>query len=80
MTGTGQWYRLGEDLVEVRWVDVHDGTGPQRDESCLTTDITMPPQQSVKGYTHRWAIDTTVQECRESVKLESTKGDSQHTV
>jgi hypothetical protein len=32
ITGTGHWYRIGEALVEVRWVHVHDGTGTPRDE------------------------------------------------
>jgi hypothetical protein len=32
VTGAGHWYRIGEDLVEVRWVYVHDGTGTPRDE------------------------------------------------
>jgi hypothetical protein len=31
VTGTGRWYRMGEALVGVRWVDVHDGPGPHRD-------------------------------------------------
>lgn len=80
VTGTGPWYRIGEDLVEVRWVYVHDGTGTHRDESCLTTALTMPPQQLVAYYTQRWSIDTTFQACREDLKLESTKGDGQQTV
>ena len=37
ITGIGQWYRIGEDRVEVRWVDVHDFRGTHRDEYCLTT-------------------------------------------
>lgn len=41
VTGTGHWYRIGEDIVEVRWVYVHDGTGTHRDEYFFTTDITM---------------------------------------
>jgi hypothetical protein len=32
VTGTGPWSRIGEDLVAVRWVDVHEGTGTHRDE------------------------------------------------
>jgi DDE superfamily endonuclease len=80
VTGTGHWYRIGEDLVEVRWVYVHDGTGTHRDEYFFTTDITMPPQQIVECYTHRWSIETTFQECREYLKLESTKGYGQQTV
>jgi DDE superfamily endonuclease len=80
ITGTGHWYRIGEDLVEVRWVHVHDGTGTHRDESFLTTDITMRPEQSVACYTQRWSIETTFQECREDLTLEATKGDGQQTV
>jgi hypothetical protein len=80
VTGTGHWYRIGEALVEVRWVYVHDCTGMHRDEYVFTTDVTMRPQQIVACDTQRWAIETTFQACREYLKLESTKGDSQQTV
>jgi hypothetical protein len=80
VTGTGHWYRIGEELVEVQWLYVHDCTGTHRDEYFFTTDITMKPQQMVECYTQRWSIETTFQECREYLKLESTKGYSQQTV
>ena len=80
VTGTGYWYRIGEDLVAGRWVYVHDCTGTHRDEYLFTTDITMKPQQIVECYTQRWSIETTFQECREYLKLESTKGYGQATV
>jgi hypothetical protein len=80
VTGTGHWYRIGEDLVEVRGVYVHDCTGTHRDEYFCTTDITMSPQQIVECYTPRWSMETTFQECREYLKLESTKGYCQATV
>jgi DDE superfamily endonuclease len=80
VTGTGDWYRIGEALGEVRWVDVHDWTGTHRDEYVFTTDVTMSPQQMVEGYTQRWSIETTFQECREDLNLDSTKCDSQQTV
>jgi hypothetical protein len=80
VTGTGHWYRIGEALVGVRWVYVHDGTGTHHDEYFFTTDMTMKPQQMVECYTQRWSIETTFQECREYLKLESTKGYSQQTV
>jgi hypothetical protein len=80
VTGTGHWYRIGEALVEVRWVYVHDCTGTHRDEYFLTTDLTMKPQHIVECYTQRWSIETTFQECREYLKLESTKGYGQQTV
>jgi hypothetical protein len=80
VTSTGHWYRIGEDLVEVRWVYVHDGTGTHRDEYFFTTALTMEPQQMVECYTQRWSLETTFQECREYLKLESTKGYGQQTV
>jgi hypothetical protein len=80
VTGTGHWYRIGENLVEVRWVYVHDCTGTHRDEYFFTTDITMMPQHIVECYTQRWSIETTFQECREYLKVESTKGYSKYTV
>lgn len=73
VTGPGHWSRMGEALIEVRGLYVHDGTGTHRDEDFLTPDITMKPQQMVECYTQRWSIETTFQECREYLKLESTK-------
>jgi hypothetical protein len=80
VTGTGHWYRIGEDLVAVRWVYVHDCTGTHRDEYFFTTDLSLCPKQIVECYTQRWSIETTFQECREHLKLESTKCHSQQTV
>jgi DDE superfamily endonuclease len=80
VTGTGPWYRLGEALVEVRWVDVPDGPGTHRDEYFFTTALSMCPKRIVECYTPRWSIDTTFQDCREDLKLESPKGYGQHTV
>jgi hypothetical protein len=74
ITGPGPWYRIGEDLVEVRWVHVHDCTGTHRDESFFTTAITMRPQQMVEYDPHRWAIETTCQAGREDLQLEATQG------
>ena len=80
VTGTGHWYRIGEALVAIRWVYVHDCTGTHRDEYLFTTDLSLGPQQIVACYTQRWSIETTFQECREYLKLESTQGYSQQTV
>jgi hypothetical protein len=79
-TGKGHWYRIGEMLVEVRWVYVHDCTGTHRDEYFFTTDLSMCPKRIVECYTQRWSIETTFQECREYLKLESPKAYGQRTV
>jgi hypothetical protein len=80
VTGTGHWYRSGEDLVQVRGGYAHDGTGTHRGEYFFTTDIMMKPQRTIACYTQRWSIDTTVQECRAYLKLESAKGYGQQPV
>ena len=80
LTGTGHWYRIGEALVAVRWVYVHDCTGTHRDEYFFTTALQMTPKQIVECYTQRWSIETTFQECREYLKLESTKCYGKQTV
>lgn len=80
VSGTGHWYRIGEDLVAVRWVYVHDCTGTHRDEYFFTTDLHLHPKQIVECYTQRWSIETTFQECREYLKLESTKCYAKETV
>jgi hypothetical protein len=48
VTGTGHWYRIGESLVAVRWVSVHDATGTHRDEYFFTMDLQMPPKQIIE--------------------------------
>jgi Transposase DDE domain len=46
----------------------------------FTTNLRLGPKQIVECYTQRWSIETTFQECREHLKLESTKCYGQQTV
>ena len=80
VTDTGHWYRLGEDLVAVRWVFVRDGTGTHCDAYFFTTDLSLCPKQIIECDTQRWSIETTFQECREHLKRESTKCYGKQTV
>lgn len=80
VTGTGHWYHSGAGLVEVRWVFVHDLTGTHRDDYFFTTDVTRTPQQIIETFTGRWSIETTFQELRAYLGLETTRGRTRHTV
>lgn len=80
VTGTGHWYHSGADLVEVRWVFVHDLTGTHRDDYFFTTDVARTPQQIIETFTGRWSIETTFQELRAYLGLETTRGRTRHTV
>lgn len=80
VTGTGQWYKSGVGLVSVRRVYVHDLTGSHRDDYLFTTDVRMTAQAIIEAYTGRWNIETTFQEVRSHLGVETTRGWSQNTV
>jgi DDE superfamily endonuclease len=80
VTGTGHWYKAGEGLVPVRWVYVHDLTGTHRDEYFYSTDGTLTAQEIVEAYTGRWNIETTFEDSRAYLGLESTRGRCARTV
>src|SRR5215469_5229521 len=80
VTGSGPWYKAGQGLVRVRWVYVHDLTGTHRDEYFYSTDVTMTAQQILEEYTGRWNIETTFEDSRAYLGLESTRGWCERTV
>ena len=80
VTGTGHWYKGGNGLVPIRWVFVKDTTGTHRDEYLFTTDTTRTADAVVETYCGRWSIETTFQECRSCVGLETTRGRSRATI
>jgi hypothetical protein len=80
VTGVGQWYKNGEGLVPVRWVYVHDLDGTHRDDYFFTTDVDMTPKSIVETFTGRWSIETTFQEMRACLGLETTRGWTESTV
>jgi DDE superfamily endonuclease len=80
VTGTGHWYQAGQPLVPVLWVWVRDLTGTHRDEYFFTTDVGWTAVQVIETYTGRWNVETTFQEMRSHLGLESTRGWSESTV
>jgi hypothetical protein len=80
VTGTGWWYKKRRPLVEVRWVFVHDQSGTHRDEYFFTTDVTMSVALLIETYTGRWNIETTFEEIRSSLRMQTTRGWSRDTV
>jgi hypothetical protein len=80
VTGKGLWYKSGRPLVPVRWVFVHDLTGTHRDEYFFTTNPAMSVAAVIETYTGRWNIETTFQEVRSYLGLETTRGWSRGTV
>jgi DDE superfamily endonuclease len=77
---TAHWYQAGQPLVAVLWVWVHDLSGTHRDEYFFTTDVNWTARQVIETYTARWNIETTFQEMRSHLGLETTRGRSERTV
>jgi hypothetical protein len=80
LTDTGHWNRDGRGLVPLRWVFVRDVSGTHRDEYFFTTDVSLTPTVLIGYYCGRWNIETTFQEVRAYLGLESTCGWCQQTV
>jgi len=80
VTGTGLWYKKTRPLVTVRWVFVHDLSGTHRDGYFFTTDAAMSAQSLIETYTARWNIETTFEEARSYLRMETTRGWSRDTV
>jgi hypothetical protein len=80
VTGVAHWYKAGEGLVQVRWVFVHDRTGTHRDEYFMSTDVQMSAPEVIETYVARWNEETTFEEMRSYLGLETTRGWKQTTV
>ena len=77
---TGHWYKAGQNLVPLRGVFVRDQTGTHRDEYFFTTDASLSPTKVIGYYCGRWNIETTFQEARGCLGLETTRGWCKKTV
>jgi hypothetical protein len=76
----GWWFKSGMGLVCVRWVYVHDLSGTHRDDYLYSTDVNLSTEQIIERYTQRWNIETTFEEMRSYLGLETTQGYCQKTV
>ncbi|HEY7156879.1 MAG TPA: hypothetical protein VH575_23125 [Gemmataceae bacterium] len=74
VTGSGYWYKSGRRLVPLGWVFVHDLDGTHRDEYFFSTDRTLSAKALISHYTAGWNIETTFQELRAYLGLETTRG------
>ena len=80
VTNVGHWHKAGHGLVAIRWVFVEDRSGTHREEYFLTTDVTLTAVAVVEAYCGRWNLETTFQECRSCLGLETTRGRCRSTV
>lgn len=70
---TGLWYRAGDGAKWIRWVVVRDPNGARRDEVFFTTDPALRPARIVEIFVGRWSLETTFEEAREHLGLETLR-------
>jgi hypothetical protein len=79
-SAAGRWYKKGAEPAPIRWAFVRDRDGTHRDEYFYATDPTYDVRRIVETYTGRWSVETTFQETRSELHVQTTRGWSRRTV
>jgi DDE superfamily endonuclease len=72
-TATAIWYHHGLPPLPIRWVLVRDPAGIRKPQAFLCTDLNATPAAILGWYVHRWSIETTFQETREHLGVETQR-------
>jgi hypothetical protein len=70
---TGLWYKRSCRATPVRWVVVRDPKGTRPDEVFFTTELGLRPREIVEVFVRRWGLETTFQEARRHLGLETLR-------
>lgn len=75
-TGTAVWYHGGQPPVPIRWVLIRDPEDAGRAQALLCTDLSAAsasPEQIVSWFVLRWQLETTFQEVRAHLGVETQR-------
>jgi hypothetical protein len=72
-SGTAIWYHAGLPPLPIRWVLVRDPAGIRKPQAFLCTDLKATPAAILGWYVHRWSMETTFQETREHLGVETQR-------
>ena len=78
--GEGLWHKAQTGAKWVHWVLVRDPAGERRDEVFFTTDPELSPAQVAEVFVQRWSLETTMQEGRTHLGLETLRNWSARAV
>jgi hypothetical protein len=73
VTGTAVWYHPGLAPAPIRWVLVRDPTGVRDTQAFLCTNLDATPMEILGWFVGRWSIETTFQESRAHLGLETQR-------
>ena len=72
-TGTAVWYHAGIPPVPIRWVLVRDPSGEHEPSAFLSTDLDATPAMILGWFVSRWRVETTFQEVRAHLGVETQR-------
>ena len=73
VSGTAVWYHAGLAPAPIRWVLVRDPSGRRDAQAFLCTDLALEPSAILQRFVCRWRIETTFQEVREHLGVETQR-------
>jgi DDE superfamily endonuclease len=72
-SGTAVWYRIGQPVLPIRWVLVRDPKGLLDPRAYVSTYTNDRPRAVVQQFIKRWTIETTFEESRAHLGLETQR-------
>jgi hypothetical protein len=72
-SGIAVWYAGGMPPAKIRWVLVRDPSGERDAQAFLCTDLDLEPTAVLGRFVFRWRIETTFQEVREHLGVETQR-------
>jgi hypothetical protein len=72
-SATAVWYSTGLPAVPIRWVLVRDPQGAFATQALLCTDLGAKPEQILRWFVLRWQMETTFQEARRHLGIETQR-------
>jgi len=80
VSATAIWYHSGLPPLPIRWVLVRDPAGTRKPQAFLCTDLNAQPADILRCYVHRWSVETTFEETREHLGVETQRQWSDHAI
>ncbi|MGI4797945.1 MAG: IS701 family transposase, partial [Janthinobacterium lividum] len=71
--GTALWYHGGKPIVPILWVLVRYPDGRREPEAFLCTDTAASPRDVLDCFNRRWAMETTYEEARAHLGVETQR-------
>lgn len=73
VSDTAVWYRSGLPPALIRWVLVRDPSSEREPQAFLSTDLAAKPEQILGWFVARWRMETTYQEARAHLGVETQR-------